>query len=73
MEKKEISIKIDMNDLGVISGIIQDKGDFQSIEQEGESLIIMAEVPADELENITKKLKEALNDTFSLEIINKKA
>ena len=71
MEKQEIIIKADMGELGTISGVIQEKGDFQSIEQEGECLVIIASIPVGEFDNIKKRLNEALINDFSIDLKKK--
>ena len=72
MEKQDIIIKADMDELGSISRVIQKKGDFQSIEQEGECLVIIARIPLNEFDNIKEDLKKALINDFSIELLNKK-
>ncbi|MBI2672558.1 hypothetical protein HYX16_06510 [Candidatus Woesearchaeota archaeon] len=71
MEKQDVIIKADMGELGTISSIIQEKGDFQSIEQEGECLIIIARIPMDEFDSIKEKLNEALLNDFSIDLKKK--
>ena len=71
MEKQEIIIKADMGELGTISGVIQEKGDFQSIEQEGEYLIIIASIPMEEFDNIKERLNESLLNDFSIDLKKK--
>ena len=71
MEKQDVIIKADMGELGTISSIIQEKGDFQSIEQEGEYLIIIASIPMEEFDNIKERLNESLLNDFSMDLKKK--
>ena len=72
MDTTEIIIKAEMEDMGNISSVIQSKkGDFMSIDQEGDFLIIIAKIPAFELDNVKLGLEELLGKNFSMEIYKK--
>ena len=69
MDTKEIVIKAQMEDMGNISSVIQSKkGDFMSIDQEGDFLVVVARIPALELDNVRKGLEELLGKNFTLKI-----
>ncbi len=72
METIEIVIKAQMEDMGNISTVIQGKkGDFMSIDQEGDFLVVIAKIPSLELENIRSGLENLLGKNFSMEIYKK--
>ena len=67
MTTEEIIMKAPMDAMGEISRVIQSrKGDFLSIDQEGDNLIVIAKVPISETNNVNKELKEILGNSFSL-------
>ena len=70
METKEIIIKAEMEDMGNISSVIQSKkGDFMSIDQEGNFLVVIAKIPSFELNSVRICLEELLGkDKFSMEV-----
>lgn len=69
METKEIIIKAQMEDMGNISSVIQSKkGDFMSIDQEGDFLVVIAKIPSSELNNVRAGLENLLGKNFSMEI-----
>jgi translation elongation factor EF-G len=66
----EITITAPMESMGEISRIIQSrKGDFLSIDQKNNSLVVIARVKVNEKQSITEDLEEALGNSFSIETL----
>ena len=72
MDSTEIVIKAQMEDMGHISSVIQGKkGDFLSIDQEGDFLVVIAKIPSKEFDNIKENLKNLLGNSFTMEFYKK--
>ena len=73
MDKKEIIIKADMDDMGHISSVIQSrKGDFLSIDQEGINLVVIARIPNSEYDFVKEDLEKLLGKNFKIDVYKKK-
>ena len=73
MDKKEIIIKADMDDMGHISSVIQSrKGDFLSIDQEGINLVVIARIPNNEYDFVKEDLEKLLGKNFKIDVYKKK-
>ena len=73
MDTQEIVVKAEMEDMGSISKVIQDhKGDFLSIDQEGNFLIVISRIFSKDFENVRNGLKSLLGDNFKLDLYKKK-
>ncbi len=72
MDTCEIKIKADMDDMGNISSVIQGKkGDFLSIDQEGDYLIVIARIPSNEYDSVKDNLSKVLSRDFKIEVYKK--
>ena len=72
MSTNEILIKAEMEDMGNISSVIQSKkGDFLSIDQEGDYLVVIARIPSHEYDSVKDDLKKLLDKDFKIEILKK--
>lgn len=72
MDTFEIKIKADMDDMGIISSVIQSKkGDFLSIDQEGDYLVVIARIPYNEFNSVKDELKKLSDKDFKIEIFKR--